>query len=154
MKYVLILLSFLSPIPSPIIKDTSAFVEVNHFYVYSEVDRVYKKKFIQVIWWEWKDFVSVPEKDSLGRETGFLKKTSGFVVKDYRIIWSSSSRPEQIMNITPRRYNNKWVCLFYDKGEGVLREVTSGWTRETHTSYDIEIENRRILSIENRNRLK
>lgn len=154
MRYALILLLLLSPVTSPVVEDKSDFVEINHVYVYDHADKVYKKKFIQVIWWEWKNSIFVPEKDILGRETGGLKKSAGFVVKDYRITWSSSSSPKHLMNITPRRYNNKWVCLFYDKDKKVIREVTSGWVRETYTSYDIEIENRRIVSPEFRNKLR
>ena len=153
MASILIFLLFLSPVRSPIIKDKSDFVEINHFYSYNQADKIYKKKFVQVIWWEWRASIYLPKKDILGREVGGLEKSSAFVVKDYRIIWSDTSQPQQVMVITPRRYNNKWICVFYDKDDKVIREVTSGWVRETHTSYDVEMENRIILSVGNRREL-
>ena len=151
---ILFILLFLSPIRSPIVKDTSDFVEINHFYTYDHTDKIYKKNFIQIIWWEWKDFIDIPEKDVFGKETGRLKKSAGFVVMDYRIIWSSSSSPKEVMRITPQRYNNKSVCLFYDKDKRTIREISSGWMRETYTTYDVEVENRRILRPEFRNKFR
>ena len=153
-KILLLLLLFLSPVRSPIVEDTSDFVEINHFYSYDHADKVYKKNFIQIVWWEWKNFIDIPETDVFGNETGVLKKSSGFVVKDYRIIWSSTSSPKDVMRITPRKYNNKWVCLFYDDNGKVIRQISSGWMKETYTTYDVEMQNRRILRPEFRNKLK
>mgnify|MGYP001175026020 CR=1 FL=1 len=31
------------------------------------------------------------------------------------------------MRITPRKYNNKWVCLFYDDNGKAIRQISSGW---------------------------
>ena len=157
MKFlVLALLSLLTFLtndpPSIIIHDDSAYVEINHVYR-EDIDGNIEKRMIQIIWWEWRDEILLPEKDTLGRDTGDWKTSSSFVVKDFRVTWSSHSRPQQTRNITPRRKNRKYICLFYDKDNRVFREVESGWLVVTHTYNDREVDNRNILSIENRNKL-
>ena len=129
------------------VKDSSDFVEVNHVYRYDENLKKYEKRLVQVIWWEWRDYVLV-------ENSGDYKRTSGFVVRDYRVIWASSSRPQKTMEIEPRFTRGKWVCLFYDKYGSKIMEIESGWKRETHTSFDVEIENRKTVPLNSRNRLK
>ena len=129
------------------IKDSADFVEVNHVYRYSEGSKKYEKSFVQIIWWEWRDYVLVENEDG-------YKRTSDFVVKDYRVIWSNSSRPQKTMNIEPRFFRDKWVCLFHDKSSGKIREVESRWKRETHTDFDAEVRNRNVVPIDQRNRLR
>ena len=128
-------------------KDSADFVEVNHVYRYSEGSKKYEKSFVQIIWWEWRDYL-------LTEENGEYKRDSGFAVKDYRVIWSSSSRPQKTMDIEPRLFRGKWVCLFYDKSSGKVREVESRWKRETHTDFDVEVRNRLIVPIKERNKLR
>lgn len=150
----LILLCIIPHNQNAVRKDTSDFVEINHVYRYDEGDKVYKKRMVQIIWWDWKDYVLLPVKDRLGRETGDWRPSGCFVVKDYRVVWSESSRPQQTLTIVPRRNGARWVCIFYDKDHRVFREVTSGWMRETHTTNDPEIEDRQIFAKENRRELR
>ena len=111
MKYLLLLLcSFLSPsIDNGIIEETSSYVEVNHVYRYDEGDKVYTKRMTQIIWWEWRDYVLLPVKDNLGNETGDWRPTGSFVVRDFRVTWSESSRPQQTLYIIPRRDKKNYM---------------------------------------------
>ena len=143
--YLMIVLSPLR-IGRPI-KDSADFVEVNHVYRYSEASKKYEKAFVQIIWWEWRDYL-------LTKDINGYKKDSGFAVKDYRVVWSSSSRPQKTMDIEPRLFRGKWVCLFYDKTSGKVREVESRWKRETYTDFDVEVRNRLIVPIKERNKLR
>ena len=148
LKILIYLALILSPLREKgITRDVSDFVEVNHVYRYDEVDRIYIKRLIQVIWWEWKNHILV--KDSNG-----YRNVSGFVVKDYRVTWSYSSRPQQIKSIVPTLEKGKWVCLFYDKGSQKIREIKSNWKRESHTDFDVELVNRNIVPLSERSRLK
>ena len=59
------------------IEDSSSYVEVNHVYYKNEDDQIYKR-FIQVIWWEWRDVLLLPVLNNLGEETGEWRSSSGF----------------------------------------------------------------------------
>jgi hypothetical protein len=148
LKILIYLALILSPLREKgIIRDVSDFVEVNHVYRYDEIDGIYVKRLVQVIWWEWKNHILV-------EDSGNYRNVSGFVVKDYRVTWSYSSRPQQVKSIVPRPEKGKWVCLFYDKVSQKIREVKSNWKRESHTSFDVEVVNRNILHLNERSRLK
>ena len=136
-----------------VIDDTSDYVEINHVYRYDEGEKEYQKRMIQVIWWEWRDSVLLEQQDILGNGTGNWKRSGCFVVKDFRVTWSNSSSPQDTLHIAPRRDKRKYICLFYDKDDKVMRKVTSGWLTTTHTTNDREIDNRTIVRIENRNKL-
>lgn len=155
MKWLILFLAFLSsdPLGNSIILDTSSHVEINHVYGYDEGDKRYEKRMIQIIWWEWRDSVLLEEKDTLGNGTGNWSRSGCFVVKDFRVTWSNSSSPQQTLYIAPRRDKKNYICLFYDKDDGVIRKVVSGWLTITHTTNDREIDNRIIVRIENRNKL-
>jgi len=142
--YLIIILSPLSGAES--IRDSSDFVEINHVYRHNSLTNEYEKSFTQIIWWEWRDYVLV-------RTPSGHTRTSDFVVKDYRVTWSSSSRPRGVVSIRPKLLNGKWVCIFYDKNIGIAREIVSNWKTETHTSFDVEVKNRDIVSEEYRNKL-
>ena len=148
LKILIYLALILSPLREEgITRDVSDFVEVNHVYRYDEIDGIYVKRLIQVIWWEWKNHIVV-------EDAGDYRSESGFVVKDYRVTWSYSSRPQQTKTIVPRLEKGKWVCLFYDKDSQKVREVKSNWKRESHTSFDVEVVNRNILHLNGRSGLK
>tara|TARA_Y100000296_G_scaffold54144_1_gene62041 strand:- start:1572 stop:2030 length:459 start_codon:yes stop_codon:yes gene_type:complete len=148
LKILIYLALILSPLREKgIIRDVSAFVEVNHVYRYDETDGIYVKRLVQVIWWEWKNHIVI-------EDAGDYRSESGFVVKDYRVTWSYSSRPQQTKTIVPRLEKGKWVCLFYDKGSQKIREVKSNWKKESHTSFDVEVVNRNVLHLNERSRLK
>jgi hypothetical protein len=118
-----------NPLNDTVITDTSSFVEINHVYR-EDVDGEISKRMTQVIWWEWKDKLLLPEKNKVGKYTGNWYRGSGFVVKDYRVTVSHSSRPQVVRKITPTRSGDKWVCLFWDKDSQCIRKVTSGWLNE------------------------
>jgi len=155
MKWLILFLTFLSsdPLGDLVISDTSDYVEINHVYRYNAEDNKYEKRMTQIIWWEWRDSVLLEEKDNLGNGTGDWKRSGCFVVKDFRVTWSGSSSPQQTLHITPRREKKNFICLFYDKDDRVMRKVISGWRTITHTTNDVEVDNRIIVRIENRNKL-
>tara|TARA_R110000824_G_scaffold236578_1_gene425262 strand:- start:1329 stop:1814 length:486 start_codon:yes stop_codon:yes gene_type:complete len=155
MKWLILLLAFFASDPSGelIISETSDYVEINHVYREDLAEQEYKKRMIQVIWWEWKNSVLLPVKDSLGKETGHWRRSGCFIVRDFRVIWSESSSPQQTLSIAPRREGKDYICLFYDKDNGVIRRIRSGWLIITHTINDREIDNRQVIRVENRNKL-
>jgi len=153
MYALVFLLSCLSPDKGLIAKDRCAFVEVNHVYRLDDQTKKYEKRMVQLIWWEWKNHLLVPKTNPItGQELNGSTSGSGFVVRDYLVIWSSSSDPQEISSAMPRRHKRQWVCLFYDKGNRIFREVICGWMIETHTNYDVEVENREVVPLSLRNK--
>ncbi len=140
------------PLKDLVVRDHSDYVEINHVYSLNK-DGVFKKRMVQIIWWEWKDPVLLPVKDKLGFPTGDWKSGADFVVKSFKVTSNGTLPDGQLIvqrAIYPRRFGKKWICSFYDNDDDVLREVVSRWVITTHTSHDTEIENRKILSINNR----
>ena len=135
-----------------VVRDSSDYVEINHVYSLNQ-DGVFKKRMVQIIWWEWRDSVLLPVKDELGFPTGDWKRGADFVVKSFKVTSNGTLPDGQLIiqrAIYPRRFGKKWICSFYDTDDDVLREVVSRWVVTTHTSQDTEIENRKILSINHR----
>ncbi len=156
MKTILLLLCyvFVSPsIDNGIVEESSNHVEINHVYRFDEKEQEYVKRMTQIIWWEWRDNVLLPVKDSLGNETGDWRSTGAFVVRDFKVTWSESSSPKNTRYIIPRKEKNKYICLFYDKDDKIIRKITSRWMIITHTDHDREVENRRFVKMEHRNKL-
>ena len=153
-EFLLLLCSLFGGDPNDrlIVKDSSSYVEINHVYR-EDSDGKITKRMTQIIWWEWRNQLLLPEKDKTGKNTGNWLRGSGFVVKDYRVTVSFSSMPNVVREITPRRSGDKWVCLFYDKDDRIIRMVKSGWLRVTHTTNDREIDDRKVVRIEDRNKL-
>jgi hypothetical protein len=141
-----------TPKDNIIIKDSSDVVEINHVYSKNENGAI-SQRLVQVIWWNWKSPILVPERDETGKTTGNLYRGSGFVVMDFRVTIYPYALPEFKKNITPRRFGKKWVCVFYDKQTNCFREVTSKWFLTTHTLYDREINNQIIIESSSRKRL-
>jgi len=141
-----------NPTDNITIKDTSAYVEINHIYRHNFKGEI-EKRMVQIIWWEWRNQLLLPEKDEVGKYTGNWFRGSGFVVKDYRVTISISSRPNTVRQITPKRSGDKWVCLFYDKDSQCIGKVVPGWIRETHTLHDREVEDRDFFSMNSRTKL-
>ena len=52
-----------------IIKDTADVVEINHIYDKNENGEL-TQRLVQVIWWDWKSPLLVPEKNNVGEYTG------------------------------------------------------------------------------------
>ena len=142
-----------TPKENIIIKDTSDAVEINHVYSENENGSI-SQRLVQIIWWNWKSPLLIPERDEVGKYTGNLYRGSGFVVMDFRVILASYALPEFKKNIIPRRFGKKWVCVFYDKQTECIREVTSKSLLITHTLYDREMNNQVILESSSRKKLK
>jgi|TARA_Y100000310_G_scaffold343876_1_gene453629 hypothetical protein len=153
-EFLLLLCSLFGGDPNDrlIVKDSSSYVEINHVYR-EDSDGKITKRMTQIIWWEWRNQLLLPEKDKTGKNTGNWLRGSGFVVKDYRVTVSFSSMPNVVREITPRRSGDKWVCLFYDKDSQCIRSVVSKWMRTTHTLYDREVEDRDIFNMDFRTKL-
>lgn len=153
-EFLLLLCSLFGGDPNDrlIVKDSSSYVEINHVYR-EDSDGKITKRMTQIIWWEWRNQLLLPEKDKTGKNTGNWFRGSGFVVKDYRVTVSFSSMPNVVREITPRRSGDKWVCLFYDKDSQCIRSVVSKWMRTTHTLYDREVEDRDIFNMDFRTKL-
>ena len=148
-KAFILFIIMLSPMKyDGVVKDKCDFVEINHYYQYDHAEKAYQKQFIQAIWWEFRGGLFINRK---GRDLS--KPIHDFVVKDYRVMWSRTSVPQAVNTITPRRYKNKWVCVFYDKNDRMLREITSGWVVVTHTVFDPEMKNRTVIDIQHRSKL-
>lgn len=144
--FIPLLCVFLDSTPKDniVIKDTSDIVEINHVYEENENGAI-SQRLVQVIWWNWKSPLLVPERDNTGKTTGNLYRGSGFVVMDFRVIVASYAPPESKKNIIPRRFGKKWICVFYDKQNECIREVTSKSFIVTHTLHDREISNQTII---------
>ena len=156
MKWLILIIVFFTGDPAGrlIISENSDYVEINHVYRYNKEDEVYTKRMTQVIWWEWRDAVLLPVLDPVTKEpTGDWKQGGAFVVRDYKVTWSESSSPQRTLYITPRRDKRNYICLFYDKDDKVIRKIISGWLTITHTTNDREMDNRQIVTLENRNEL-
>jgi len=141
-----------TPKDNIVIKDTSDVVEINHVYQENENGAI-SQRLVQIIWWDWKSPLLIPERDETGKTTGNLYRGSGFVVLDFRVTLAAYALPDFKKNITPRRFGKKWICVFYDKQKECIREVTSKSFIVTHTLYDREMNNQVLLESSSRKRL-
>jgi len=135
-----------------IIKDTTDLVEINHVYEENGNGGL-RRRLVQVIWWDWKEPLLVPEKNNVGAYTGNSYRRAGFVVMDFRVTVASYSNLKLAKKITPRKIGGKWICIFYDVDKECLREVTSKWRIVTHTLYDREMDNKDIMQSGSRRKL-
>ena len=135
-----------------IIKDTADVVEINHIYDKNENGEL-TQRLVQVIWWDWKSPLLVPEKNNAGEYTGNSYRGSGFVVMDFRVTVAPYSNLKLVKKIMPRRFGEKWICVFYDVEKDCFREVTSRWRAVTHTLYDREMNNKDVMQSSSRRRL-
>jgi len=144
-----------NPNESPIVADSCDYVEINHVYNIDDQTGESTLRMIQYIWWEWKDQILVPVIDSVTQKpTGDLKQGSDFVVREYLVTYSGSSRPNKVAGVRMSKQNGGWVFIFWDKDDKLIRKITCGWITETHTTYDTEIANRDILRTDFRNGFK
>ena len=60
-----------TPKDNIVIKDTSDVVEINHVYQENENGEI-SQRLVQVIWWDWKSPLLIPERDETGKATGNL----------------------------------------------------------------------------------
>jgi len=132
------------------VKDSCDYVEINHVYRLDEGEP--KLRMIQYIWWEWRNKVLLPILDPATKQrTGNWKQGSDFIVREYLVVYSGSSRPNEVASVSLSKKNDKWICIFYDKEDRIVRTVVCNWLTKTHTLYDVEIENRDIIRVEDRN---
>jgi len=136
------------------ILDSCDYVEINHVYYFNEVGE-HELRMIQYIWWEWRDRVLLPVLDPVNKkQTGNWKQGSAFIVREYLVVYSGNSRPNGINSVLLSKNGNKWVCVFYKKEDKIIRTVICNWLIKTHTSYDVEIKNRDIVRISDRNKFQ
>ena len=105
MKHIIIAISavILTAFSTPneyTVKDSCSYVEIN--YVYNVDDETGKAnlRMVQYIWWEWKNHLLLPEKGTDGKNTGDWVSSSGFVVREYLVTYSGSSRPKEVAGVS------------------------------------------------------
>ena len=150
MAMVAIALIASNPRSDIILLDSCDYVEINHVYNINEETGESVLRMTQYIWWEWKDRVLLPVLNPTTKQrTGSWKLGSDFVVREYLVTYSGSSAHGADVLLSKR--NGKWTCIFWDKSSKVLRHIKCKWLTTTHTLYDVEIENREILKVDERN---
>ena len=99
-----------------VVVDHVDLIEVNHKYYHSyekDIGEV-KKQFIQVIFWEYRKNVLLPEiKD--GEQTGNWYQGSDYVVIDYFTFNNHNYGLNKVNGIAPYLYRNKWYTHYYDR---------------------------------------
>lgn len=137
-----------------VIKESVDMVEKNHVY-HKNDDGTWSPSFIQVIWWEYRQNILLPELDPLTRErTGEWRLGSGYVVVDYEVYRHytyNRDRDDQVMS--PFLHNGKWVTIFFDDDDNCTRIIEAKQFRETKTKYDAEALNSEILEEDRRREL-
>lgn len=146
------LIALASPNENLIVTDSCDYVEINHVYNIDHQTGEPTLRMIQYIWWEWRATILLPVLDPVTKKrTGHSKQGSGFVVREYLVVHSGSSRPNNVATVAIEKKDGKWICIFWDKDDKFIRSVTCGWISETHTTYDTEIANRDVLHTDFRN---
>ena len=146
------LIALANPNENIMVTDSCDYVEINHVYNVDDETGESTLRMIQYIWWEWKDKILLPVIDSVTQKpTGDWKQGSDFAVREYLVTYSGSSRPNMVASVATVKKDGKWICIFWDKDDKLIRSVTCGWISETHTTYDTEIANRDVLRTDFRN---
>jgi|TARA_R100000988_G_C3944846_1_gene138085 hypothetical protein len=129
-------------------------IEVNHKYYESHQRDVpeFKKQFIQIIFWEYRKNVLLPEyKD--GEKTAYWKQGSDYVVMDYFTLYNDNYGLTKKNGIQPYLYKGKWHTHYYDEGDECYRIVIAKQIKITYTLYDPEVLNSRIVKEDSRKEL-
>ena len=149
------LIALANPNENIMVTDSCDYVEINHVYNVDDETGKASLRMIQYIWWEWRATILLPVLDPVTKKrTGHWKQGSDFVVREYLVTHSGSSRPNVVASVAMTKKDGKWICVFWDKDDKLIRSVTCGWISETHTTYDTEIENRNVLHTDFRNGFK
>ena len=120
-----------------IVVDNVDLIEVN--YVYDDTGRV---KYAQLIFWEWKRRLLLPQKNIYGKENGVWYQGAGMVVVDC-IVYHNRHIEERLEKYAiPRRSKRGWTSEFYHRGDSCNRRVHAKYYTTTRTEYDIEIINK------------
>ena len=135
-----------------VVYDSCDYVEINYFYFVGLTGEQTRLRMVQYIWWEWRDSVLLPVLDPITKkDTGHWKQGSGFVVRDYMITRNNGSVPSDRAKVAISVDETGWRCVFWDKDDEVMRSVLCKWLVTSHTLYDVEVENRKIVKKEDRN---
>ena len=129
-----------------VVVDHVDLIEVNHKYYHSyekDIPQI-KKQFIQVIFWEYRNNVLLPETKN-GERTGSWYQGSDYVVIDYYTLLNDNYGLMKTTGISPYLYKGKWHTHYYDSDDRCHRVVVAKQMRITHTLYDPEQLNTRIV---------
>ena len=152
--FLLLLLSFLDAGTAEklVVVDHVDMVEVNHKYFTDSDTGEVKKQFVQVIFWEYRKNVLLPEiKD--GELTGNWYQGSDYVVIDYFTFNNQNYGLNKINGIAPYLYRDRWYTHYYDQSDKCERVVISKQIKRTQTMYDPEVLNARIVQTSSRKEL-
>jgi hypothetical protein len=127
-------------------------VEVNHKYFEDSDSKEIKKQFVQVIFWEYRKNVLLPEIKQ-GERTGNWYQGSGHVVRDYFTFNNHNYGLNKISGISPYLYKGKWHTHYYDSQDKCHRTVIANRIKITHTLHDPEVLNSRIVETSSRKEL-
>ena len=135
-----------------VVVDHVDMVEVNHKYFTDSDTGEVKKQFVQVIFWEYRKNVLLPEiKD--GELTGNWYQGSDYVVIDYFTFNNQNYGLNKVNGIAPYLYRNKWYTHYYDQSDKCERVVISKQIKRTQTMHDPEVLNARIVQTSSRKEL-
>ena len=134
-----------------VLYDFCDYLEINNVYNIDKKTGESKLRFVQYIWWEWKDSILVPVLDPNTRQkTGLSKRGSGFVVREYIIVVYGDGNSQN--NAYLSKTKTGWACMYYDGSSKAMRRILFKWIITTHTFYDSELDNRDIIATEDRNK--
>ena len=128
-----------------VVVDHVDLIEVNHKYFESNQSVTgLKKQFIQIIFWEYRKNVLLPEiKD--GERTGNWYQGSDYVVRDYFTLLNNNYGLNKTSGVAPYLYEGKWYTHYYDSDVSCYRIVIAKQIRITRTLYDPEVLNAEIV---------
>ena len=151
---LLLLLSFLDAGTAEklVVVDYVDMVEVNHKYFTDSDTGEVKKQFVQVIFWEYRKNVLLPEiKD--GELTGNWYQGSDYVVIDYFTFNNQNYGLNKVNGIAPYLYRNKWYTHYYDQSDKCERIIVAKQIKKTSSFTDPEVLNARIVQTSSRKEL-
>ena len=152
--FLLLLLSFLDAGTAEklVVVDHVDMVEVNHKYFTDSDTGEVKKQFVQVIFWEYRKNVLLPEiKD--GELTGNWYQGSDYVVIDYFTFNNQNYGLNKVNGIAPYLYRDKWYTHYYDQSDKCERIVVAKQIKKTSSFTDPEVLNARIVGTSSRKEL-
>ena len=157
MKFLALLLMLLSVDKGVeekiVVVDHVDMVEVNHKYFESDQSVTgIKKQFIQIIFWEYRKNVLLPEIKE-GERTGSWYQGSGYVVRDYFTLLNDNYALNKTNGMSPYLYKGKWHTHYYDSGDNCHRIVIAKQIKITHTLFDPEVINTKIVETSSRKEL-
>ena len=135
-----------------VVVDYVDMVEVNHKYFTDSDTGEVKKQFVQVIFWEYRKNVLLPEiKD--GELTGNWYQGSDYVVIDYFTFNNQNYGLNKVNGIAPYLYRNKWYTHYYDQSDKCERIIIAKQIKKTSSFTDPEVLNARIVQTSSRKEL-